>query len=68
MVSDFDVDRRFGVIGADKGRLQLFNLQDSLEQLRDPFKVGMRAEFTEREADSIVRAVTLFQIKPMIRE
>ena len=67
-VSDFDVDGRFGVINADDGRLLLFNLGDTPVELRDRFKVGTRAEFTEREANSIARAVALLPIKPATRQ
>jgi hypothetical protein len=67
-VSDFDVDGHFGVISADDGRLLLFNLRDTPEELHNLIKVGTRAEFTERESDSIARAVALVPIKPVIRE
>jgi hypothetical protein len=67
-VSDFDVDRRFGVINADDGRYLLFNLRETPAELRDLFKVGTRAKFTERESNSITRAVALLPIKPVVRE
>ena len=67
-VSDFDVNGHFGLISADDGQLLLFNLNDTAAELRDLFKVGARAEFAEREINSIARAVALVPIKPVIRE
>jgi cold shock CspA family protein len=62
VISEFDDEKRFGIIDGDDGGLVIFNLEGCSPPGRDTLKVGMRVGFTRIDSSPVARAVSVVPV------